>query len=201
MYMRSVNWNWQHLSTPKTSGTFYFTCTSCGSTKYVFLKYFLKYIPITTSDQIIYKAPSVSSCTHVWKTGVSISSLTPVPDGDVVLIRKNGKYGAFILRNQEIEPEQAEYEWWVQSDGSGNLDKSSKAVSTGRGISTGYNIKFLDFDIDWSGNSKGRGWLYYKYKPGEKVSKNDLHFCITKLKSLKGVDAADPKWNYKASPK
>ena len=62
-------------------------------------------------------------------------------------------------------------------------------------------IKFLGFELSWSVKSKGTGHLYYKYFPGEVPVKNDLYFCITKLKSLKGVDAADAKWNYKATPK
>lgn len=191
--------HWRHLFATKRSGTFYYTCTKCASTKHISKKYFFKYIPITTSDKILYKAPGILSCSHVWRAGVNTFNPNPILDGDVVLVRKNGTYGAFILQKQNIYPGKAEYEWWIQSDGSGNLDKSSKTVTTGVGLTPG--IRFLDFHIGWHGNAKGSGKLEYKRFSGAKITKNDLYFCITKLKSLKGIDAADPKWKYKSSPK
>lgn len=196
--------NMRHSLMPKKSGIFYYTCTKCGSTRHVDKKYYLKYIPITTSDRIVYKASGVSTCAHNWQPGISKAEPYPVLDGYVVLVRRNGKYGAFILNNQKITPQQGEYEWWCQADGSGNLDKPSKTLSTDSGIISRKfrdNIEFADFKLSWSASSQGRGCLYYNHFPGETPAIDDVYFCITTLKSLKGVDAADSKWEYKAVPK
>ena len=183
---------------PKSRCSSAFTCKICGSTKNTDTKYLLGYIPLNTIENIKYKAIGFSACTHKWKSGISRAIPDPVPDGNVVLVRGYGKYGAFILYNQLTVPEQAEYEWWYQSNGSGKLDKSLKTVSTGRGITP--KIKFMDFEISWSGNTKGQGWIYYKHSPGDKTSQDGLHFCITNLKSVQGINLADSKWEYKATP-
>jgi len=196
--------NMRHSLVPRRSKTFYYTCTKCGSTKHVYKSYYLQYIPVIILDRIVYKAPGASTCAHKWHPGVSQAEPTPVMDGDVVLVRKNGKYGAFIISNQKIKPDYGEYEWWYQSDGSGKFDKLSKTVSTDSGIMSRRfrdNIVFADFKLSWSARSKGKGCLYYAHFPGEKPAKNDVYFCITKLKSIKGIDAADPKWKYKTTPK
>ena len=204
IYLRNNSISMWYSSMPRRSGTFYYTCTKCGSTRHVYKKYYLKYIPVTKSDRIVYKASGASTCAHKWRPGISKAAPTPVMDGDIVLVRKNGKYGAFILSNQKSRPNYGEYKWWYQADGSGKFDESSKTVSSGSGIMTrkfGDNISFKDFRISWYARSNGKGCLNYEHFPGEKPAKNDVYFCITKLKSLKGVDAADSKWKYKAAPK
>jgi hypothetical protein len=204
IYLRNNSMSMRHSFMPRRSGIFYYTCTKCGSTRHVDKKYYLKYIPVVTSDRIVYKAPGSSTCTHKWRPGISKAEPTPVMDGDVVLVRKSGKYGAFILSNQKNRPNYGEYEWWYQADGSGKFDKSSKTISTDSGIMTKRfmnNIEFADFKISWYASGKGKGCLNYAHFPGEIPATDDIYFCITKLKSLKGVDAADPKWKYKAAPK
>ena len=183
---------------PKTLRSSAFTCSICGSTKYVDTKYFLGYFPIKSIEHIGYRAPGFSSCNHLWRPGIRSAYPDPVPDGNVVLVRKGGKYGAFVLYKQKTEPERAEYEWWYQSDGSGNLDKSLRTVSTGRGETP--KIKFFDFEISWSANTDGKGWIYYKHFPGDEARKDDLHFCVTNLKSVEGINASDSIWKYKATP-
>jgi hypothetical protein len=186
------------LFTPKSFFSSAFTCKLCGSTKYINTKNFLGYIPIKTVEKIKYKAPNFSTCNHKWEAGISNSYPHPIADGYVVLVRKNGKYGAFILHNQSINPEKANYEWWYQSDGSAELDKSLKTITTG--VGTTPHIRFMDFNISWSGNSEGKGWIYYENFPGNKVAVDELHMCITDLKSVTKINAADPKWHYKATP-
>ena len=204
IYLRNNSISMRYSSMSRKSGIFYYTCTKCGSTRHVYKKYYLKYIPVTKSDRIVYKASGASTCAHKWQPGISKAAPTPVMDGEIVLVRKNGKYGAFILRNQKNNPDYCEYDWWYQADGSGNFDKASKTVSSDSETMTKRfrdNIVFMDFTLSWSARRKGQGCLYYNHFPGEKPAKNDVYFCITKLKSLKGVDAADSKWKYKAAPK
>jgi hypothetical protein len=183
---------------PKSFSSSAFTCKICGSTKYINSKYILGYIPMKSVEKIEYKAPNFSSCSHEWENGISSAYPNPIADSRVVLVRKSGKYGAFILRNQSIEPERAEYEWWYQADGSGKLNKSLNTVSTGQGVTP--RIRFMDFDISWSGNTESQGWIYYEHSPGDKVAHDELHICITELKTVDDLDAADPKWHYKATP-
>ena len=120
IYLRPAKW--RHLGRYGTNVR-YFTCKKCGSTKHIERRIFLKYIPIVISDKIKYQAPGWALCKHKWQRGISKANPTPVFDGNVVLVRKNGKYGAFILNNQKGSPGNAEYEWRYQADGSGNLDK------------------------------------------------------------------------------
>ena len=183
---------------PKTLQTWVYTCGRCGSTQSVDRKYFLGYIPRPITVQITYRSPGYESCPHEWHTGVSFSPPDPVPDDVVVLIRENGRYGAFILRHQTSSPERAEYDWWYPTDGSGLFATNSPTVSSGHGTTP--DIKFGSFNLDWSVRTTGSGWLYFKHCVGEQVGSNDLHLCLTNLKSVSGIDAADTKWKYKATP-
>ena len=58
----------------------------------------------------------------------------------------------------------------------------------------------MDFEISWSGKTEGEGWIYYDHSPGDKVTKDEMHICITELESVNGINAADPEWHYKATP-
>ncbi len=183
---------------PTSYQSSWYTCEICGSTRSLDRKYFLGYFPEAPKVQVLYQSPGFSSCGHNWEPGISRTPPDPVPDGIVVLVRKSGKYGAFVLRNQTGDPEGAEYDWWYQSDGSGSFDSNSVGVSSGKGTTP--KIRFGAFDISWSGNSEGSGWLYYEHKAGDLVAPDDLYFCITKLGSVDGINATDPKWVYKATP-
>ena len=183
---------------PRSFSSSAYTCKLCGSTRSVDRQYIMGYFPKQTAVRVTYESPRFSSCTHDWNSGVSCSPPNPVPDGMVVLVRENGKYGAFILRNQTSSPERAEYDWWYQSDGTGSLDTNSTTVSSGRGTTP--KIAFGSFNLSWSAHSTGSGWLYYKHSAGDSVTSNDLHLCITDLSSIAGVDAADVEWEYKATP-
>lgn len=175
-----------------------YTCKLCGSTRSVERRCILGVIPIKSKEQITYKSPGFSSCKHVWSPGISNAVPTPVKNGVVVLVRENGKYGAFILRNQSSDPERAEYDWWYQSNGSGSFDTNSPTVTSGRGATP--RIRFGNFDIFWSAESQGTGWIYYKHYAGDKVSSGDLHLCVIDLNSVHGINAATPEWKYKATP-
>jgi hypothetical protein len=183
---------------PQSFTSSVYTCDLCGSTRSVDTKYILGYIPKQTAVRVSYKSPGFASCSHQWESGISCSPPDPVPDGAVVLVREKRKYGAFILRNQTSSPEHAEYDWWYQSDGTGTLDTNSTTISSGHGTTP--KITFGSFTLSWSAHTTGSGWLYYKHSAGALVTSNDFHMCITDLSSVAGVDAADVKWEYKATP-
>ena len=120
-----------------------------------------------------------------------------VPDNVVVLARKNGKYGAFIMRKQRttLWGERAEYDWWFQSDGSGIFDTNISTTSSGHGTTP--RIAFGNiFSITWSIRRKGIGYLYYWRSLLPESASNDLHLCVTDLSSIDGIDATDLKWKY-----
>ncbi len=183
---------------PKSFGSSAYTCECCGSTRSLDRKYILGYIPCKAVVRITYKSPGYASCHHRWTLGVSCSPPKPVPDGTVVLVKEDGKYGAFVLRNQTSSPEHAEYDWWYQADGTGILDTNSPTVTTGHGSTP--KIRFGSFLLGWSAHATGSGWLYYRHNAGDSIASNDLHLCITDLSSVTGIDGALPKWTYKATP-
>jgi hypothetical protein len=183
---------------PRISGSRFFTCSLCGSTKQVDRKYILGYIPRQVAETIKYKSPGFDTCNHVWSPGISVSPDKPVPNNVVVLVHESGQYGAFILRQQSISPERAEYDWWYRTDGGSLFDTNDSIVMSGHGSTP--KIHFGTFNLSWSGHDNKSGWLMYKHAAGDVVAPQDLHLCITERDSVQGLDAALPDWKYKATP-
>jgi hypothetical protein len=88
--------------------------------------------------------------------------------------------------------------WCFRSDGKGILDPKDPAIT--KGLGSGSRIRFGPFDVNWSSNSNGWGWIYYKHFPGDSIAPTSPRICITDLRVLDNVDAADAKWTYKGSP-
>jgi len=175
-----------------------YTCRICGSTRSVGRNYLLGYIPLRGREAIHYRSPAFATCNHDWSSGISCAVRQPVPDGILVLVRQDAAYGAFVLRNQKASPERAEYQWWYRPDGLGVFDANDPSVITGHGTTPG--IEFGPFSISWSTHGDGSGWLYYRHWPGDAVKPEDLHLCVTDHHSIEGIDAAESKWKYKATP-
>jgi len=97
-----------------------------------------------------------------------------------------------------MTPEKMEYDWWYRDDGKAVFDMDHPSVSAGH--EGGSRVRFGPFDVDWSAHTSGSGWLYYSNFPGARAGPEDPYMCVTGLHSLEGVDAADAKWIYGASP-
>jgi len=173
------------------------TCQKCQSTRSFASTRFFG-VPVRGTSTVQYKSTGFATCTHHWKSGISSAFPDPVPDGVVVLLRKNGKYGAFIPRNQGTAPERMQYDWWYRGDGKAVFDVQHPSVSAGQGA--GRSIKFGPFAVSWSGHSRGSGWLYYGKYAGYAALPEDAHMCVTDQHSVDGIDAADARWTYRASP-
>ncbi|MHB1001572.1 MAG: hypothetical protein ACYC27_20215 [Armatimonadota bacterium] len=123
---------------------------------------------------------------------------SPVNNGDIVLVKKGNIYGAFIPGNQEMEPETLDYDWYYRTDGKGTF-RSSESSEFKHGNGKGAPIKFGAFTIGWSGNMKGKGFIYYKHENGGRVSPDDIRICVTGETDIEKIDAADGRWLYRAS--
>lgn len=179
----------------------YFTCSRCGST----MSSRDEQLEQNSERSIIYQSPTSLACTHVWEAGVSSAHPSALPDGTLVLVKQGDVYGAFILRKQRRSPAKVVYQWWYRDDGRGDLDDGSAAVVSGEDVcdleeNPSATISFGPFRVEWSENKFGRGFIYYKYKPGESVPPSDLRMRVTNKIRIDGIDAADPQWQYKGTP-
>jgi hypothetical protein len=175
----------------------YQTCSICNSVRVITTKYRLAFIPVITDEVIKYKSKNYNHGAHHWVDGVSRAVMDPVRDGIVVLVHKDGNYGAFILNKQDVNPEGASYTWYFRTDGKGIFNRKMSAVKSGS--DSGAHINFGPFTIDWSGYAKGSGWIYYSRSDGDPKKPQDLYICVTEQKTVEGIDAASSKWIYKSS--
>jgi len=172
------------------------TCSRCGSVRIIEITYVLFHK--TKEVRNHYNAPSSEKCNHIWEDGVTVAVDRAIPNGTVVLVRKGHSYGGFILTDQTVRPENMKYSWFYRTDGKGILDSNDPNVFTGHG--EGSRIQFGSFEISWSGNQDGRGFIYYKHMAGDKIEPSDLHICVTDKKAIDGIDASAKEWIYKGSP-
>lgn len=142
---------------------------------------------------------------YIWVGIRHYADNKPVRDGTVVLVKQNGVYGAFRIKEQKLSTtDEVKYEWFYRSDGGGEFTGSNVKHGVASGIPSrtipGKVIIFGPFSINWSGKDNGWGWIYYDRYAGEKVQKNDIGLCIAGNVDVRKVNAADPKWVYKSSP-
>jgi hypothetical protein len=131
-----------------------------------------------------------------------------IPDDYVILVRRGDLFGCFIPRNQFKKGESVEIEWYFRGDGVGYFNSDDPNVHSGRsfvgpyipGIGQSLAIKFGPFEIPWSGNERGWGFIYYDYNPPDRAAADILRISATDVKTLEYLDARDPKWIYKAYP-
>jgi hypothetical protein len=180
----------------QTQGARYETCSICGSTRMV---------DSMTGERILYRSRRFAHGEHVWRSGIDIGVPDPVPVGAVVLVRRvppgsdQVNYGAFILRGQTADPERVSYRWFFRSDGSGVVDPRDPHVRSGeeRGQR---QLNFGPFKISWSGSAQGAGYVYYDKFAHLPADRDTTYLCVTTLKDVTGIDAADQRWVYRFSP-
>jgi len=108
-----------------------------------------------------------------------------IPTGRIVLVKREGTYGAFVILKQTMEPEAVSYLWCVSSDGNGRLGEPNVRCFRNLGRSS---IQFGPFAFMWSYSVPGSGYLY----PSAGTS-----VCVTEETSWNAIDAAAPKWRYR----
>lgn len=143
-------------------------------------------------------AVAVAGCKDA-QIGQSSANESPVPDGYIVLLKRTNERAAFILRNQKINPETTDYDWYYRADGRGTFPVGDPAVSTGY-VSNASQVAFATFTVDWSINANGKGWVYFSRNPAEFGMAADYLMCVTTETNLAVVDAGDPSWDYRARP-
>lgn len=154
-----------------------------------------------------FKGKNVLTCPHQWVDGTLPRFLPePVSSGQVVLVHKGGRYGAFVLTRQSREPRTAWFRWRSGTDATGGFDLGDPDVRgsdspievTKRGRHT-YLIKFAQFEIEWSSGPEVTGWIYYARDPGDTLTPYDLAICVTDAKSFDEIRPRDEKWTYRRS--
>lgn len=121
-------------------------------------------------------------------------------DKQVVLVTNSTAVGAFRVMNQRTAGQgKASVQWMYRADG--KTDLSGNNVTKGSADLSGWDtIQFGPFSIKWSSGMPGKGLLYYPDPNGELQGKPERPFAaITDVYSFEGLDAADPKWEYKAA--
>jgi hypothetical protein len=131
--------------------------------------------------------------------GQSNANEFPVPDGQIVLLKRKNEVAAFILKNQKISPEKTDFYWYYRSDGKGTFPSGDPAVSSGC-VSNASQVAFSTFAVDWSINTGGMGWVYFSVGPTELGKSADFVMCVTRETNLAAIDANDPVWKYRARP-
>ena len=116
-----------------------------------------------------------------------------VSDGNLVIVKTENKIGSFILRNQHIGPDKATYEWALYENKNNVLRKlNSGADRTGDKkfwilpLTFADPIEFGPFKFYWSGNTRGRGFVYFDYYP----SGAKIEYCVTWKNNLGDTQAA-----------
>lgn len=130
-------------------------------------------------------------------------------DGRIVLAKKGTALGAFVCRNQMMQPEGLIYDWYYRTDGKGTFRRSeSGSFNKGFGTLSQHNqsgrpfkgLEFGPFSIGWSCPADGEGRLFYHHPDRETLTADSLRICITSETDIEKIDAADAKWLYKATP-
>jgi hypothetical protein len=131
----------------------------------------------------------------------------PVPNNRIVLVKQGRNYGALVLTDQSLNPVSVKYEWFYRDDGKGvfaGRNQSPVRHGVGNGISShsfpGLVIEFGPCRVNWSAKDSGWGWIYYSRYAGEPIGSGDIRICVTGETDIGKINAADPKWLYKASP-
>lgn len=123
----------------------------------------------------------------------------PVADGEIVLVRQGNLFGAFIPIEQNGRHRgTVTYRWYYRTDGLGVFDESDERVVTGSGTLSGHfpTIEFGPFSIQWSHSTTGWGWVSSGHSD---VAPDDVRFCLTRLRSIEGIDARDERYLYRLS--
>jgi hypothetical protein len=153
-----------------------------------------------------YHGRDYRTCQHEWKEGVSRAVPTKILDGQVVLVRKGEVYGGFVLMAQGGSPKTAQFHWRYGTAANGEFDVSDASVTCSNVVKDIQNrggelmIEFGPFELEWSCNSRGKGWIYYTKSPGDELKENDLAICVTNEQSFDMVRPHDLKWQYRRSP-
>ncbi len=163
----------------------YSMCT-CGSSRTVAADGTIKY-PIKT-DQF-------DTCAHQWYGGIAAWSAKKLSAGDVILVRKGGRYSAVKIISAGRSGDNITFEWFQQPDKSKSTFPDGN-VLTGK-ISAKGAITFKNVNIPYS---FGSIWYDFYYGGASPASQNvaDPHYiCFAGKVDLEDIDAADPGWIYK----
>jgi hypothetical protein len=134
------------------------------------------------------------------RRGQSSANESPVPDGNIVLLKRNKETAAFILTSQRMSPEETDFYWYYRSDGKGTFPSGDPAMSSGfvSNASHASQVVFSTFQVDWSIHSNGAGWVHFSKGATEFGKAADYLMCVTTETNLAKIDANASSWKYRA---
>jgi hypothetical protein len=132
--------------------------------------------------------------------GQSTANGSPVPDGRIVLLKRNKEVAAFVLKNQRLSPQEwTDFDWYYRSDGKGTFPVGDPAVSSG--VETNATqVAFKTFAVPWSLNTDRKGWIYFSTGPAGFGRAAEFLMCVTTETNLAAIDANASSWHYRARP-
>ena len=152
---------------------------------------------VTADGTITYpvKTDQFDTCTHRWYGGIAAWSAKKLSAGDVILVRKGGRYSAVKVISAGLSGDNITFEWFQQPDKSKSTFADGN-ILTGKISATGA-ITFKYVNIPYS---FGSIWYDFYYGGASPASQNvaDPHYvCLAGKVDLEDIDAADPGWIYK----
>lgn len=90
---------------------------------------------------------------------------TPVPDGSLVLLKNGNNILLVMVDHQSFTPEACDFTWYARKDGQVPwVPDDNSALQSG--TETGHaksvlELSVIGFDLQWSGNRQGFGYIYY----------------------------------------
>jgi hypothetical protein len=181
------------LLTSCMAANYGYTCSKCGSTMETG-----ELSPTVKSDiKYLFKSKGFSKCNHDWRRGIYTAYPEPISDNRLVLVKKKNIYGAIVLVQQSLSTGNAKYKWWYRTDGKG--DFASSETKSGTDICNDFDeITFGPFNITWSPNEDGKGFIYYECISDKMIPDKDFSICLTNKTGIEGINATDAIWKFKA---
>lgn len=129
-----------------------------------------------------------------------------VPTASIMLVKYDGKYGAFQPIEQSSSPKEfTRYAWWYQPDGSMNFINESVESGLDK-VSNSVNINIGAIRLGWSGGGESYCWIYFG-PTGENSDRYELQ--VTEEINIRTINPtlyigkfvkAAPKYTIKLNP-
>ncbi len=180
-------------------------CVRCYSTRehyyqVVFGEFGLPVVRLPDTNVLTFQSDRYPGCTHAWKAGYVTACPKPLQAGEVVLVERDGRYGAIVFRRVESLQSVTDYEVYIADPETGDLNPENPKVQRYDGR-TAMNFDSPFGTHTWSTNDRGAGILHYAHIPGAERDGRAplLRYCLTGELELATLNPADPKWVYRCS--
>ena len=103
-----------------------------------------------------------------------------------MLVRNGNEVGAFVLQNQQFNPEVTDYIWFLRTDRGGTFKEGDAAVKTG------VVTKTTKIAVG--------GWVYFSNMPADLKTPAKFEMCVTTATNVHAINANDFRWRFRERP-